>query len=72
MTLKKLDVVRFLIQKGPGRTQRQLAEAIYGDAGYQQSVNWECDHLARTEGFVVSGRGTPTSPYRYFPETADA
>ena len=67
MPLTKLDVVRFLIEKGPGRTQRQIAEAIYGDDGYQQSVNWECGHLVRTEEFIVVGQGGPGDPLRYFP-----
>jgi hypothetical protein len=33
------DVLRYLIRKGPGRTELELARAIYGGKAYQQRVN---------------------------------
>lgn len=32
----QVDVLQFLIEKGPGRTEIELARAIHGDKGYQQ------------------------------------
>ena len=67
MAITILEVVRFLIQKGPGRTQRQLAEAIFGRTGCQQRVNWECHHLVQTEGFEQRGAGRAVDPFTYYP-----
>lgn len=39
------DTLKFLIEKGPGRTERELAHAIYGEKGYQQLVNQDCGLL---------------------------
>ena len=35
------NVLLFLIENGPGRTESELAEAIFGREGYQQRVNGE-------------------------------
>lgn len=62
-----IDVVECLIQHGPGRTEAQLAEAIFGPDGYQQRVNQEC-HLLVNRGLVERrGTGGQSDPYRYFP-----
>lgn len=66
-TLTVEDVVAYLISKGPGRTQRELAEAIFGRDGYQQRVNVECDMLFRRGAVQRRGSGTPTDPFTYYP-----
>ena len=34
----QIDVLQFLVGKGPNRTEVELARAIHGDAAYQQQV----------------------------------
>jgi hypothetical protein len=64
--LMKSDVLEFLIAKGPGRTELELARAIYGDGGYQQSVNQDCEALARMGKAERRGGGIQGNPYRYY------
>ncbi len=66
--LIKRDVVRYLIEQGPGRTAVQLAKAIHGSSGYQQQINQDCEMLARMGTIERRGAGGPTSSYRYFPK----
>lgn len=61
------DVLEFLIRKGPGRTEHQLAEAIFGPNGYQQRVNQDCVLLhSRGRAKRQGGQG-PLDPYTYWP-----
>lgn len=62
-----LDVLTFLIEKGPGRTERELAQAIYGGSGKQQNVNQDCALLLGRGVVQKRGIGGPTDPYRYYP-----
>ncbi|KZL18132.1 hypothetical protein [Pseudovibrio sp. WM33] len=68
------DVVKFLIDNGPGRTQRQLSVAIFGsdDRGYQQRVNWECRNLTDNGQVACRGAGGINDPYTYYPVTEAA
>jgi hypothetical protein len=60
-------VLEFLIRNGPGRTETELAEAIFGRQGYQQRVNQDC-YLLTGKGTVERrGDGGNTDPFRYFP-----
>jgi hypothetical protein len=60
------EVLLFLVEKGPGRTERELAEAIYGHGAYQQRVNQDC-MLAANRGQVERrGLGGSTDPFRYY------
>jgi hypothetical protein len=69
MQITLADVLQFLIENGPGRTEAQLAEAIFGNLGYQQRVNGDC-RLLESQGRVERrGSGGPTDPYKYFPST---
>lgn len=63
------EVLEFLIEKGPGRTEKQLAEAIYGsgDHSYQQHVNQDCRMLADAHKAERRGAGGPADPFRYYP-----
>ena len=60
------DVLVFLIENGPGRTEEQLAEAIFGAAGYQQRVNQDCRLLVGQGKIERRGSGGPSDPYCYF------
>ena len=56
------DVLEFLIQNGPGRTEAELAEAIFADSAYQQRVNQDCA-LLQVKGVVRrEGAGGPSDP----------
>jgi hypothetical protein len=72
MTLPVLDAVRFQIQKSPGRTQRQIAEDVFGPDADPSRVNWECDHLVRHRDVERHGDGSPADPFTYHPAKADA
>ena len=52
------DVLRYLIRKGPGRTELELARAIYGGKAYQQRVNQECYMMAIRLAAPRSSLGT--------------
>jgi hypothetical protein len=41
-----VDVLAFMIEKGPGRTQRELAEAIFGKGAQPSRVRYELGTLA--------------------------
>ena len=61
------EALQFLIENGPGRTEAQLAEAIFGDKGYQQRVNSDCTLLVGKGLIERCGEGGPGDPFRYFP-----
>lgn len=61
------DAIVFLVQHGPGRTEAELAGAIFGKAGYQQRVNPDCRLLVGRGTIVRRGEGGLQYPYRYFP-----
>jgi hypothetical protein len=65
--LSQIDVIEFLILRGPGRTERELAEAIHGAASYQQQVNQDCQLLAQRGKVERRGHGGSADPYRYYP-----
>jgi hypothetical protein len=67
--LIQLDVIVFLVAKGPGRTERQLAEAIHGSGAYQQQVNQDCQLLVQRNKVERRGDGGPNDPFRYYPMT---
>lgn len=67
-----MDVLRFLIEKGPGRTEAELARAMYGADGQQPQVNQDCRILERRGLVERRGVGGPGDPFRYFPATEKA
>ena len=72
VSLRVLDVVLFLIENGPGRTQSQLAEAIFGERTYQQRVNVACGILSSTGRVERHRNGGRKSPYTYHPKKTAA
>jgi hypothetical protein len=65
--MKKYDVLQYLIQKGPGRTELELARAIHGDKACQQGVNTHCSMLVIERKAERRGVGGPGDPCRYWP-----
>ena len=63
----KSEVLLFLIEHGPGRTEAELANAIFGESGYQQRVNGDCNLLLSRGQVERRGDGGPADPYRYHP-----
>ena len=54
-----------VVQASPGLTEREIAESLFGKAGYQQRVNPDCRWLW-DEGLVERrGYGGAGDPYRY-------
>ena len=66
--LVQIDVPEFLIGKGPGRTEAELAEAIFADRHSQPRVNQDCRMLADRGLVERRGFGGPSNPYRYYPQ----
>lgn len=62
----QISVLKFLVEKGPGRTEIELARAIHGEGAYQQQVNQDLRMLVDS-GAVERRGGGPDGPYRYFP-----
>lgn len=65
--IRIIDVLERLIRSGPGRTESQLAEAIFGKDGYQQRVNQDCALLANRGRVECRGAGIPGDPFTYWP-----
>ena len=66
--LVQIDVLEFLIAKGPGRTEAELSAAIHAGNGYQQRVNQDCQMLFSAGRVERRGAGGVTDPYRYYPK----
>ncbi len=65
------EVLLFLIEKGPGRTEAQLAEAIYGRQGRQPYINQDCRSLLSVGKIRRQGEGGPWDPHTYYPAYPD-
>jgi hypothetical protein len=62
-----IDVLTFLIEKGPGRTQRELAEAIFGKGAQPSRVQYELGVVVRQGTVARRGNGDQSDPFKYFP-----
>lgn len=65
--LTQVEVLEYLIAKGPGRTEIELATAIHGSKAYQQRVNQDCALLLNRGSVQRRGAGGPGAPHRYYP-----
>jgi hypothetical protein len=66
--MTQIDVLEFLIGKGPGRTEATLAKAIFGEKGEQTAVNQDCRRLADAGRVERRGAGGIHDPFRYYPK----
>ena len=68
-----IQVLEFLISNGPGRTEMELAAAIFGDndKAYQQRVNQDCRMLVNKGVVERRGKGGPADPFKYFPTSTN-
>lgn len=64
------DVLEYLIMEGPGRTEAELAEAIFGKAGYHHRVSEDCYRLTVGKKVERRGAGGYGDPFRYYPGVA--
>jgi hypothetical protein len=62
-----VEVLTFLIEKGAPRTQRELAEAIFGKGTRPSRLQYELGVVVKRGLAVRRGDGSPTDPYKYFP-----
>ena len=62
------QVVLYLIEKGPGRTEDELAEAIYNQPASKLPVSQQCLVLTDQNLILRLGNGDDGHPYRYFPK----
>lgn len=65
--MTQMDVLKFLIDKGSGRSEADLARAVHGEAGYQQQINQDCALLLSAGLVERRGSGGPADPFRYWP-----
>lgn len=59
------DRITDLVRRKPGMTERELAEELFGETGYQQRVNSDCRLLIARGVLKRSGKGGPGDPYTY-------
>lgn len=62
------EVLAYLVSKGHGRTDAELAYAIFGQDGYEMQVTQTCTLLEHKGIVERRGSGSPEDPYRYYPK----
>jgi hypothetical protein len=65
--LVQIDVLAYLIRKGPGRTAAELTKAIHNDVHQEASVYQDCLSLCASGDAERRGSGGPSDPFRYYP-----
>jgi hypothetical protein len=60
------EVLVFLIEKGPGRTEIELADAI-GDRALEHQIGAECRRLVDQGKIRRRGVGSLFDPFTYYP-----
>jgi len=60
------EALEFLVNKGPGRTELELAKAIYGDRGEEPMVQQDIVSLEGQGKVVRRGAGDTTDPFRVY------
>lgn len=69
--LVQIDVLTYLIRKGPGRTAAELAKAIHDDVHQEASVYQDCLSLCASGTVERRGDGGLSDPFRYYPQNID-
>lgn len=59
------DEIEALIIRRSGLTEMEIAEALFGNAAYQQRANSPCRRLIREGRVKRSGKGGQADPYTY-------
>jgi len=59
-------VLVFLIEKGPGRTETELADAV-GDRALEHQISAECRRLVDQGKVRRRGVGSLFDPFTYYP-----
>jgi hypothetical protein len=62
-----LDRIMLYIQQHPGQTASQIAEALFGPAGYHQRVGNTLRLLCIVGRIERRGSGGPGDPFKYYP-----
>jgi hypothetical protein len=65
--MTQYKALEYLIARGPGRTELELARAIHGGRATQQYVNQDCTMLVIEGKAERRGAGRKKEPYRYWP-----
>lgn len=65
------DLLQLLIGYGPGRTDVELAQAVYGSGVEKRSVMLTLQLLEARSMVTREGDGSPEQPYRYFTRAKD-
>jgi hypothetical protein len=65
--LQQSDVLLYLVENGPGRSELELSEAIYGAPGYPQRLQQDLLRLVSSGEIERRGEGSPADPYTYHP-----
>ena len=65
--MQQSDVLLYLVENGPGRSELELSEAIYGAPGYRQRLQQDLLRLVSSGGIERRGEGSPADPYTYHP-----
>jgi glycosyltransferase A (GT-A) superfamily protein (DUF2064 family) len=60
------EVLVFLIEQGPGRTETELADAI-GDRALEHEISAECRRLVDQGKVRRRGTGSLFDPFTYYP-----
>jgi hypothetical protein len=62
-----IDDVERTIRQSPGLTATEIAQAMFGESGYQERINSAC-HLLMKQGRIErNGKGGPGHPFTYNP-----
>jgi len=65
--MRRIDVLEYLIRKGPGRSETELTRAIHGGMAHKKRLNDECALLLEEGKIERRGAGLKSDPYRYWP-----
>jgi hypothetical protein len=65
--LKQIDVLLYLIENAPGRSEMELSQAMYGDASSHLRVQQDLARLVSSGEIERRGIGSLTNSHSYYP-----